>query len=312
MKQRAQFTGPFVVAGTCIGHKGPDAPNQDACSARCSDSGLVVAAVADGVGSLRDSHFYSEAAVAGVIDAMGAVSEFLVAPAAPSATEPTPLHGFVPGLYVTQDGASSWHRITVADKATPTAPRAQPRPLPLNPGVASQLHRAVRRSIQVRLDELEGVDGATTLLYAIVSQERVYWARVGDGAIALASRNDNGFVFLEMEDKLYTATDVLNATDVDKSNWAFGTASRADLKYLALLTDGISDVLDDPQSFCDFLSGELGALDTTTAQVRLAEILGSFPPVHYDDKTLIFVGFSPTGDQQIDFTDDSREAPANA
>jgi len=249
--------------------------NQDAFNGRICDAGIIVAAVADGVGSLPDSHEFSQAAVAAVVESATELSEILSGDA-------TPEHA--PAAPTIETG----HSIGPTDS------------------LSVEIHAVIRRNLATRLDQICDKSGATTLLYAVITRDTVMWGRVGDGAVVLSCYEKEKLVIREMANKIYTSTDVLEYPDVDGSAWSIGQRELSTVEYMMLATDGITDATENKEEFFRYVHGRLAGLDQAEAEATLASILAGFPEAHIDDKTLAYIDLATHTDPESPNSDPSE------
>ena len=292
---------PILARASVLGSKEP--PNQDHCSAWCGHGGAFGAAVADGVGSLADSHLFSKAAVDGVEAALQIVTSRVEGEQISRTQSPTvqPV-GFVPGIDATPldavaDGSASV--IELPDFSRQQRANEPPAPI-ATPGTVRNLalentyvHDTVRSCVYEEIRKLGAYTGATTLLYVLGVGDRIYWGRVGDGALFAVFSDGRAPMVSEMPGKVYTTTDVVDIDDPEGLAWESNSLQRKQLDYVTLMTDGISDALeDDPWTFLNYLNNQLKPLAEAEANRRMEEIVRAFPVVHGDDKTMIYINFS--------------------
>ncbi len=305
---------PQVAKASELGNKEP--PNQDFCGVRILGGGVFGAAVADGVGSLADSHRFSRAAVEGALDALCDVATESTRGDAsvPNAAAPESAD-FVPGIEASIMPATSDPPVSpetipdFSDEVEAATPRP-PMPPMADPNVRAidraLVHDAVQARVYRNIRDLAQYAGATTLLYALGLGEDVYWGRVGDGALYITFADGTAPLVSEMSDKVYTTTDVVDVNDELGAAWARGREACSRIRYITLMTDGIRDALeDDPWPFLDYLDSELSPLDAEAAEIRIGEIVRAFPIVHGDDKTLIYLNF-------LAFRQHGAEGPINS
>ena len=229
-----------------VGRKEPGGVNQDAARFRVSETGNIIAAVGDGVGSLPDSHLFSAVATQAVLESLAEVEEILRG----------------------HEEASEVDLVTVEN----------------------HFHATIRERVRNALLGLDGRDGATTLLYAVLHGKRLYWSMVGDGAIAILPR-DGGKAFMEqMEGREFGYTDVVEPRNMTSPGWCTGWDLIDAVSMIVLMTDGVSDAMeDDPTVFLRFLDDQLAGLSSAAGSARLKNLLQHFPEAHGDDKSLVTI-----------------------
>ncbi len=156
--------------------------------------------------------------------------------------------------------------------------------------IENRLHSTIRERVRDALLELDGREGATTLLYVILHGERLYWSMVGDGAIAILPR-DGGRVLLEqMEGREFGYTDVVEPRNMTSPRWCTGWDQIDAVSMIALMTDGVSDAMEeDATVFLRFLDDQLAGLSSAAGSARLESLLRQFPAAHGDDKSLVTI-----------------------
>jgi serine/threonine protein phosphatase PrpC len=266
MESNQAIWPPLIAIASERGNKPEGVPNQDYGACRLGH-GVLVAAVADGVGSLKDSATFACRAVIATLES---------------------LDDFEPR----SSGESSFSLF--GNNGNPELRSGD------QGSMSPATHDVIKKRVQATLKSLDGRNGATTLLYFVVCQGSLDWGMVGDGAIVLFHGSESNPEIIEMPEKEFTYVDVVNPESIH-SNWRIGTLPTSDLTHLFLMTDGVFDALDDPVAFFSYLRDELNGANPTDAESRLQTIISRFPEVHGDDKTLLLVDLTAPGDPEFNF-----------
>ena len=133
-------------------------------------------------------------------------------------------------------------------------------------------------------------DCAATLLFAVISDDQIILARLGDGMIYLKTKDQK----LLSEDDKNSAFSNMTKCLVYKFNyddWNIQVIeNKHDLDFILLCTDGISDdlLIDKKDDFCEQFAYEYAKEPNLVRVKRIKHMLNNWSvPKHTDDKTIV-------------------------
>ncbi|MEL0649923.1 protein phosphatase 2C domain-containing protein [Algibacter sp. TI.3.09] len=125
---------------------------------------------------------------------------------------------------------------------------------------------------------------ATTLLFAIIKDEKIYTGRVGDGVIALLGKNN---IIVEEDKDMFTNYTTPFGRDL-KIEWCI--YKEKDVDSIVMCSDGISEDIK-KENLLPFFNNYLEAYKNTPSRKRNYEVkqwLKNWPVKgHTDDKTIV-------------------------
>ena len=291
MQERETKAYPVVAYASLAGFKHDKTENEDFADCRILPSGSIIAAVADGVGSLKDSYLFSRAAVRAVIESF-----------TPILIEWRKFHSKIRPLSDSDEpnSSASGDNLLIDDQVKE---EPEGEPASTQDETILSMHEMIFNRALDEFSLLDGFEGSTTLQYSILIHNRLHWGMIGDGAIVIVPRNRRRIQIVEMEEKEFTFTYVVDADSLNDGSFQSGEELVDKLEAVIMMTDGVLDSLDDPANFIFHICSEIENAKPGSESDILKNIIAKFPEVHGDDKSIVLIKFRNADNNLIDVPD---------
>lgn len=151
------------------------------------------------------------------------------------------------------------------------------------------LFRLINSNWMINISPYYYRDCSTTCLIAIQIQDRLILARLGDGMIAAASKDNEIILLAEDKDSGFSNMTNCMSNKFNYSDWQIKDLKDFKIKYVILCSDGIADDLkeDSRVSFASSLYKSYSAMSTRNINRDIKNWLKKWPvPKHTDDKSI--------------------------